>query len=226
MRAIIATSILWFIPLTLAAQEFLLPAVSPFEQVKVAGNIHLELVASDSAILKFEGEAEAEKLNISWSKNMLTLKNPTELKKSSAIKVKLYFAELSDLEITRGAVVQSADIVKTKTLSLKADTGGKAEFAISADSLSARVINGSDIILRGSTRSQVIHANTSGNFLGYELEANSTWVKATTGAQVKVNSTKFLNANATSGAFVAYLGNPELKELKSSLGGEITQQSQ
>lgn len=226
MRVIISISILLFIPLAVAAQEFLMPAVSPFEQVKVAGNIHLELVASDSTVLKFEEESEAEKLNISWSKNELTLKTPTDLSKSPAVKVKLYCAELSGLEITRGAVVQSADVLYARTLTLRVDTGGKAEFAISSDSISARVVKGSDIILRGNTRSLSVTANSAGNFLGYELESENSWVKANTGAQIKVNSSSYLNAYSSGGSFVGYMGNPERKEFKSSLGGEVTQQKQ
>ncbi|MEA3462238.1 MAG: head GIN domain-containing protein [Bacteroidota bacterium] len=226
MKAIITLFILWLIPLTVAAQEFILPAVSPFEEVKVAGNIHLELVVSDETHLKFEGEDEAEKLNISWSKGTLTLKTPTALKKTSAIKVKLYCTELTGLEITRGAVVQSADVVPARTLSLKADTGGKAEFAISSDSINARVHKGSDIILRGNTGSLSVVANSSGNFLGYELAAENTWVKANTGAQVKVNSSEYLNAYSTGGAFVGYMGNPEQTEFKSTLGGDIIQEKQ
>lgn len=226
MRAINVFIILWIIPLTLAAQEFTLPAASSFKQVRVAGNIHLELVASDSNFLKFEEEAEANKLNISWENGMLTLKTPTELKKTPAIKVKLYCGELSGLEINRGAVVQSADILPATTLSLQADTGGKAEFALSADSVSARVVKGSDIILSGNTRSLSVTANSAGNFLGYELESKNTWVKANTGAQVKVNSTEYLNASSSGGAFVGYMGNPEQKELNNSLGGDITREKQ
>lgn len=226
MRAIISFIILLSIPLAVAAQGFLMPVVSPFEQVKVAGNIHLELVASDSTVLKFEEESEAEKLNISWSNNDLTLKTPTDLSKSPAVKVKLYCAELSGLEITRGAVVQSADVLYARTLTLKVDTGGKAEFAISSDSISARVVKGSDIILRGNTRSLSVTANSAGNFLGYELESENSWVKANTGAQIKVNSSAYLNANSSGGSFIGYMGNPERKEFKSSLGGEVTQQKQ
>jgi len=223
MRAIIAIIILGFIPLAAAAQEFSLPALSPFEQIKVAGNIHLKLVSSDSTVLLFEGEDEADKINISWSKNVLSLKTPTDLSKSPAINVKLFYAELSNLEITRGAVVQSADVVKSKTLTLKVDTGGKAEFAVSSDSINARVVKGSDIILSGNTRNLSVTANSAGNFLGYELEAKNSWVKANTGAQIKVNSTAYLNAYSSGGAFIGYTGNPERTEFKNNLGGELTQ---
>jgi N6-adenosine-specific RNA methylase IME4 len=71
----------------------------------------------------------------------------------------------------------------------------------------------------------MIQANTVGNFLGYELDAVNTWIKATTGAQVKVSSTGLLNVQSTSMAFVGYKGKPEQKEFKTSLGGEITQQN-
>ena len=226
MKALIAYFILWITPLTLAAQEFTLPAASPFKQVKVAGNIHLELVSSDSNFLKFDEESEADKLNISWGNGMLTLNNPLDLKKTSAIKVKLYCSEISGLEITRGAVVQSADILTATTLNLTADSGGKAELALSSDSISARVVKGSDIILSGNTRSLSVIANSAGNFLGYELEAKNAWVKANTGAQIKVYSSEYLNANSSGGAFIGYMGDPELKEVKNSLGGDIIQENQ
>lgn len=226
MKALIAYFTLCIIPLTLAAQEFTLPAASPFKQVKVAGNIHLELVSSDSNFLKFDEESEADKLNISWGNGMLTLNNPLDLKKSSAIKVKLYCTEISGLEITRGAVVQSADILTARTLNLSADSGGKVELALSSDSISAKVVKGSDIILSGNTRSLSVIANSAGNFLGYELEAKNAWVKANTGAQIKVYSSDYLNANSSGGAFVGYMGDPELKEVKNSLGGDIIQEKQ
>ena len=89
------------------------------------------------------------------------------------------------------------------------------------DSLSARVNQGADIILYGRTRSQYVNAYTWGNYLAYELEAQDAYVKAATGAQVKVNSNRLLDANATSKAFVGYWGDPEQKKVKTSVGGEV-----
>lgn len=225
MRALLACLILCCVHITATTQPLLLPADNPFDQVRVAGNIHLQLIASDTMQFEFNDEEIPKELNISWDEKMVTLKSPLELKKAEAINVKLYYTTLTALDVARGSVVQSADTLKTKTLSLRVDTGGKVELAISVDSLSARVSQGSDIILRGYTRSQQIQANSVGNFLGYELAANNTWVKATTGAQVKVNSTRFLNVNSMGGAFVGYLGTPEKREFKNSLGGDITQES-
>jgi hypothetical protein len=226
MRALYVFSFICFFYLSVEAQEHLLPAQSPFERVKVSGNIHLQLIASDTPRLLVDEESVPDKLDIEWGDHILILKTRSELNNEPAIRVKLEYASLTGLEITRGAVVQSADTLKTKILTLNVETGGKAEFIIVTDSLSARVNQGSDIILQGIARSQLINAYTLGNFLGYELVAVNTWVKAATGAQVKVNSSTLLNANANSKAFVGYRGNPEQKVLKNSTGGEITQQNQ
>jgi hypothetical protein len=225
MRTVISFFTLCFIPLVVAAQGYMIPAESPFDQVRVAGNIHLQLVASDSLLLQFEEEGVPEELDIAWGEQTLTLKIRSEIKKSTALNVKLYYKTLSQLEVSRGAVVRSADTLKTKTLTLKVEAGGKAELLLVTDSLSARVNQGADIILRGTTRTQLIHANTVGNFLGYELGAERTWIKATTGAQVKINSSRFLNVTSTGKAFVGYMGTPEIKEFKHNMGGEITQQN-
>jgi hypothetical protein len=226
MRALYVFTFICFFFLSVEAQEHPLPVQSPFERIKVSGNIHLQLIATGTPRILVDEESVPDKLDIEWSDHILILKTRSELNNNPAIRVKLEYASLTGLEISRGAVVQSADTLKTKILTLNVETGGKAEIFVVADSLSARVNQGSDIILRGSARSQLINANTLGNYLGYELAADNTWVKAATGAQVKVNSSKLLNANANSKAFVGYRGNPEHKILKNSTGGEITQQNQ
>jgi len=226
MRTLFLFCILCFASQSIRAQNYILPAAIPFKTLDVQGNIHLELVVSDKAQMEFVGDTVPEQLDIRWSDGILSLKVSTELKKTTAIKVKLYLESLSGLEITRGAVVQSADILPASILTLKTDTGGKAEFTIEADSVSARLNQGSDIILSGTTRSQSIHANTVGNYLAYELEAKNTWVKAGTGAQVKVNTSDYLKATSTSGAFVGYWGKPDHTAFKNNTGGKITQEIQ
>lgn len=224
MRTVILLCVLGFISQTLSAQGYVIPAEIPFKELAVQGNIHLQLISSDKSQLEFESDKVPEQLIIEWRDGTLSLKNPLALKKSEAIRVKLYLSGLSDLEIIRGAVVQSADVLKTCVFTIKTDTGGKAEFGIDADSISARIYQGSDIILSGTTRSQSIHAVTAGNYLGYDLEALNTWVTASTGAQVKVNSSGYLDANIKSGAFLGYLGTPDHTAFKKSTGGKISQE--
>jgi len=222
MRVIITVSILSILLLPAAGQKHVHKLNTPFEELKVSGNIHLILLPSDTTFLEFETEEFHELLTVEQDKSQLLLRSKTELNQSPALVVKLHLTSLDRLEITRGAVVHSSDTLHYNVLSLKVETGGKAEITVATDSLNARVSQGSDIILYGSSRSLQVNANTVGNFLAYQLHTENAWVKAATGSQVKVNVTGLLNANASGKSFIGYLGKPAVQEFTSSLGGEIS----
>lgn len=226
MRVIITVSLLCILFFAAAGQEQVYTLNTPPEHLKVVGNIYVTFHPSDSTYLEYETEKMPDNLMIEQDKGTLTLKTKTEIKQAPAIKVTLHHTKLSGMEVVRGAILQSADTLRYKVLSLRTDSGGKLELTLAVDSLSARVNQGSDIILYGSVRSLQVNANTVGNFLAYDLEALNAWVKAATGAQVKVRATQYLNANASGTAFIGYLGKPEDREIKTSLGGKVTQASE
>lgn len=226
MRVIVSVFIVSILLVPLTGQQHIHKLSPPYEHIKVSGNIHLTLVPSESTYLEFETEDFPESLTIEQDKNQLVLRTPTELKQTPALEFNLHLLSLSGLEVTRGAVVLSSDTLHCDVLSLRVETGGKAEITVSADSLNARVNQGSDIILYGNTRSLQVNANTVGNCLAYELQAKQAWVKAATGSQVKVTVTEFLNANAAGKSFIGYQGDPAEKEFTTSLGGEINPQTE
>ncbi len=207
-------------------QESTLTLDTPFTHLKVSGNIHLELMLSESHYLTSSSKESLDALDVKYDDNRLILKTKSELNKAPSINLKLHYIKLSTLEITKGGVVQSGDILHAETLQIDALTGGKVELTIQVDSLLARVNQGADIILYGNVRSQVINAYSWGNYLAYELISENSFVKAATGAQVKINTLNLLDANATSKAFVGYSGNPQQKRIKASVGGEITPMSE
>jgi len=226
MRAIVTVSILSMLLLPLAGQQHIHQLSAPYEVLRVSGNIHLKLLPSETTYLEFETEEFPESLIIEQDKDRLVLKTKTELKQTPPLECKLHIKNLSSLEVTRAAVVLSSDTLSYEILSLQSETGGKAEITVVCDSLNARVSQGSDIILYGKTRALQVNANTVGNCLAYELHAVHAWVKAATGSQVKVNVSGRLNANAVGKAFIGYLGDPEVKEFTTSLGGEINRQNE
>ena len=223
MRIYLSLSILLVSLLKVASQPKSLVIEEPITQLTVSGNIHLQLIRSDNQKLDYTQEENGETMEIDMEKGSLSLKTRSELSSSAeAINAKLYYTDITDLEVIKGSRVQSADTLKTGILKLEVENGGKVELMIHVDSLSARVNQGSDIILYGKTRSQKIQAYTWGNFLGYELLAVDTYVKAATGAQVKVTASRLLDANATSKAYIGYAGEPVEKKVKTSVGGEVT----
>lgn len=222
MRVLIFLSLFFALLIPVSGQQHVHKLNTPFEQLKVVGNIHLLLLPSETNYLEFESASFPESLIVEQDLSELVIKTKTELKQKEAIEVKLYLNSLSGLEVLRGAVLRSADTLRYKTLSLRVDTGGKAEFFLVCDALKARVNQGSDIILYGHARSLEVTANTVANFLGYEFQAENAFVKSATGAQVKVKVTGVLNATASGKAFIGYDGDPDKKEFSTSLGGKIS----
>lgn len=204
-----------------AGQDHTVPITSPFNQLKVSGNIHLQLVPSHEQHLTFASKDQLAALEISEENGRLELRTRSELGNNPAIGLALSYVSLSGIEITKGGRVQSADTLIADFLQLDAESGGKIELMIRVDSLSARVNLGADIILYGVATTQYVNAYSWGNYLAYELAASSAYVKAATGAQVKVNVNSLLDANATSKAFIGYRGTPSRKQVKTSVGGEV-----
>ncbi|MEN8226989.1 MAG: DUF2807 domain-containing protein [Bacteroidota bacterium] len=226
MRLLFSIIIACFTLFQAAGQENPVYLETPFKDLEVSGNIHLELILSDTQQLIFVSEGNQEALDIETKEEQLVLKTKSELSNDPSIDVKLHYVELQGLMVRKGGRVQSGDTLRAETFQLDVLTGGKVELWVCVDSISAKVNQGADIILYGTARSQYINAYSWGNYLGYDLEAVNSYVKAATGAQVKVHTLKLLDANATSKAFVGYRGEPELKKVKSSVGGEIISQSE
>lgn len=223
MRIFLSASILILALFPISGQQESLVIENSITGLTVSGNIHLELIKSTSQKLEYTLKKNAEEIDININNGNLSLKTRTELtSKTEATRVKLFYNDISFLEVLKGARVQSGDTVKTGNLTLEVENGGKVQLMIHVDSLSSRVNQGADIILFGFTGSQFIQAYTWGNFLGYDLMSDNTYIKAATGAQVKVTVTGFLDANATSKAFIGYAGEPAEKKIKTSVGGEIT----
>lgn len=225
MRQIFSLTLLFMLLFRLPGQEYNQALEVPFEQLKVVGNIRLILIPSDKQTLEFETDQNLEGLTVESKEGELFLKTKSDLKKDPPLKGKLHYRTLTHIEVTKGAHIQSSDTLKAGILSLKAETGGKVELSVLTDSLSARINQGSDVILYGKSRAQSINAYTWGNYLSYDLDAVDTFVKAATGAQVKVNASGLLDCNATSKATVGYWGEPQQKKIKTSVGGEVIQLS-
>ena len=222
MKQILFITLLVLVLLPLTGQDNTLPLEVPIQKVIVTGNIHLVLVASKTQQLVFVSDQNRDALTVELGESQLKLKTKSELNKAPSINLKLYYTSLSNLEVTKGGRIQSADTLKTSALNLRVETGGKVELNIETDSLAVRINQGADVILYGRTVSQSIDAYTWGNYLGFNLDADYAYVKAATGAQVKVNAAKFLEVNSTSKAMVGYWGTPEETKIKTSVGGKVS----
>ena len=222
MRSLTILLMLGLMSSGIKAQESESASGISFTRLKASGHIHIELVPSAEQKLEILSEDHTDDYEVDYQEQTIILKYKSDISNVPRLEVKLYYAGLSGIELTKGATVQSADTLRTENLELDVLSGAKVELKIHVDQLDSRVNQGADIILYGIAGEQHVDAYSWGNYLAYDLVTSETFVKAATGAQVKVSATKVLEANSTSKAFVGYSGKPARKSFKTSVGGEIT----
>ncbi|WP_027136992.1 head GIN domain-containing protein [Gaetbulibacter saemankumensis] len=146
------------------------------------------------------------KKNIGWSKSK---------------KVLVSFKDLSKITSTSGSDVYSTNTIKTSQLELKSTSGSDMSLTVNTNKLNCKSTSGSDLKLSGKTNYLVAEATSGSDIKAGELIAQSSQVKATSGADITVNSIKKLMANASSGGDIKYLGTPEQIEKHAEVSGSI-----
>ncbi|MBJ6367650.1 head GIN domain-containing protein [Snuella sedimenti] len=141
--------------------------------------------------------------------------------RATSKKVKVNFANISSISSTSGSSVFVTNIVKTEELTIKTSSGSNMKIEVNTSHLNCKSTSGSNLKISGKTNNLIAEANSGSTIKGKHLIATSSQVKATSGADVSVNTSEELVAKATSGGSIKYYGNPEKVEKKNSVSGDI-----
>lgn len=209
-----------YLPVT--AQNRITITLDDFSSLSVSGGIDLELIPSESREMSITSRnGQPEEVGVEIKNDELKIKIRPRIDKDDIIKIKLPYKNLSRIEASAGAVINSARDITADKLELEATSGGKLELSLQVNSIDAKVIQVSDIVLYGKAVSQNVLANTGGNYLAYDLECQDSYIKASSGSQAKVTASRIIEATAGSKGYIGYIGEPISTYTKTSLGGEI-----
>jgi len=197
-------------------------SMGPFHAINVASEIDAELVLSKEESVEIElTGAESGQMITEVEDGILKIRMKTGIYKGASLKVKINFKELSDIEATGLAAVWSQEDLYTDNLDIKLFNGGATRLTLYCDNLNVNLSQGSILTLRGEGKEANIKVNTNATFNGYEFNCEDVVVTATSTGKAKVSVSNFINANASTGGFVGYVGDPRKVERRTSLKGEI-----
>ena len=197
-------------------------SMKPFHAINVASEIDAELVLSKEESVEIElTGAESGQMITEVEDGILKIRMKTGTYKGASLKVKINFRELSGIEATGRAAVWSQEDLYTENLEIKLFNGGATRLTLYCDDLSVNLSQGSILTLRGEGEEANIKVNTNATFNGYEFNCEDVVVTATSTGKAKVSVSNFLNATASTGGFVGYVGDPRKVERRASLKGEI-----
>ncbi len=136
-------------------------------------------------------------------------------------KVYVTVKELNAIEASSGSDVESENTLKGEQIDIEASSGSDVVLDLIYKEVKLSTSSGSDAKLSGKAKRFEAQASSGSDISAKNLEAKYCRVRVSSGSDAYVNVTEKLYAKATSGGDVYYTGNPGLKEIKESSGGDV-----
>lgn len=194
-----------------------------FDEISITGNIEVILKKSteEKAIVEVYGIPE-DKLNIGVRGQVLKLSLLNSIfYKDEKIKVTVYYKKLRAVRAHAGADVEATEALEADALEIRASSGAEVLLDIKANKLEASASEGAILQLRGEVENQKASASTGGQYKALDLNCKNTYVRASTGGEARVVVLESLDANATLGGSIEYKGNPDERNRRTALGGDV-----
>lgn len=137
------------------------------------------------------------------------------------LKVYVSFTDLKALKANSGAHVRLLESASLKDLSLDFSSGAHGDLFFQAQSVTAELSSGAQLIAKGNAQRLEAEASSGALFKGYDLKAVDVKARTNSGAGIRIHVTGELVAKATSGGAIRYQGTPVMKEVDVNSGGVI-----
>ncbi|MEO1031286.1 MAG: head GIN domain-containing protein [Bacteroidota bacterium] len=193
-----------------------------FESIKVSQGLDLYITQSNDVALSVEADENLHELIMTEVENgVLKIYTTENIRRAKSRKINLNIVTISAIKATSGSDVISTNVIETDALELNSTSGADIRLDVKTETLNCHSTSGSDISLSGTTKLLIAEATSGSDIKASNLKAETSKVKATSGADISVNTSKELTARATSGADIRYSGNPEKVNKSDSSSGSV-----
>ncbi len=208
-------------------EESQLRNVKNFHAIKVSTGIDLyltmgnseevKIVADDDIIDDIRTEVKDGILHI-YMKSKNTWFNWSGNKTRKAyVSVK----KLDQLEASSGSDVESENTLEGDELAVKASSGADVKLDVHYRDFSIDTSSGSDAKIRGKVKYLKAQASSGSDINAKELQSEKCKVSASSGSDISLSVSDEIIARASSGADIVYYGNPAMKDIDESSGGDV-----
>lgn len=229
MKLILIASFSLFFALSLFSQDKVM-TLSDFQELSASTSVKIDLVQSNQNKMEIDivkGDIEdlrieesGDRLKIYWkSKNGLNWGN------NRKANITLYHNGFDEIDVSAGANVYSADVIKADDFNAQVNSGGSLELELEASEVDVHVNSGGRFKVEGVAETLEVDADSGGYFGGYKLKTKHVDASANSGGAAKVFASQSIKARANSGGSVKYKGEPKDKNIKKDKwsGGSISE---
>ena len=179
----------------------------------------VKVVADDDIIDDLITEVEGGTLKIYMKKRNWFNWNSSKHPRKVYVTVK----ELNELSASSGSDVESTNTLKGESLEVSSSSGSDLEIEVLYKNLSVDTSSGSDAKLSGKVKTLRVDASSGSDINTGGLESVICYANASSGSDVTVSVSSELHADASSGSDINYHGNPQIRDIDESSGGDVNQ---
>lgn len=225
MKKIVILLVLFFVFSGAEAKNREKRHFSEFHSVYFFGNIHVELVKSDSnyAILSSNEVLDLGSVTTELKKGRLFIRN-TGIGDAKTLKLILYYKYLDEIIAKAGVELESKEVFNAEDFNLRLSKGAEAHIKVKNKRLKAIVIQGSGLHISGYAHNVEVSTNTGGIFHGFNLKVKEAKLRSVAGGKIDILMDGKMEASANTGGMIYYKGEAKIVSQKVSTGGIIEKQ--
>ncbi len=193
-----------------------------FDSVKVSQGLDLYITQGNDVGLTVEADENLHDLIMTDVENgVLSIFTTENIRRAASKKIKLNVVNISAIKATSGSDVYSTNTIEAEELEVNCSSGADIRLNVQTETLNCYSSSGSDIRLSGTTTMLIAEASSGSDIEADNLKAEISKVKASSGADISVNTSKELTARASSGGDIRYSGSPEKVNKSDSSSGSV-----
>ena len=196
--------------------------VPSFKGIKAAEAVNVVLKKGDKESVKLEVEGvplNAVLTEVSGS--YLRIHMAEGSWRNQRVRAEVTYVSLERISVSSASSLVSEGTLKTSNLTISTSSAASIELTLDAGSVRVDVSSAGDIILEGKAKDLTVEASSAGVVDAYNLECESADASAGSAGSIKLNVSKSLRANASSGGSIRYRGSPSSTDTSSSSGGSV-----
>lgn len=194
----------------------------PFDGIEANAGLDVYLTQNGTNSVVVEADENLQDLIKTYVKNgVLHLTVDGNISYAESRKVMVSFGNISKIESNSGSDVYSEGVIRAEDLSLKSTSGSDMEIEVITNNLSLEASSGADLKVKGRTNKLTAQASSGSDIKAGNLESQICTAKASSGADIIINTKKELVASASSGGDIKYSGHPEKVQKSDSPSGNI-----
>ncbi|MFD2727244.1 head GIN domain-containing protein [Hyunsoonleella rubra] len=192
-----------------------------FNSIKATEGLDVYITQGNSEKIIVEADENVMGLIETEIKNGVLKIHTSENIGRATKQVNVHFKDVTSLISTSGSDIYSTNTISAESLSLRSTSGSDMKVSVDTQTLNCESTSGSNQKISGKTVKLTATATSGSDIKAGDLIAESSNVKATSGAGITVNTSKELIANANSGGDIRYYGNPKKVDANKNSAGSI-----